>query len=62
VALSAAGTAESDLHSFRLAHPVVRSSSGAEITAVAVLSIVAMTLWLVVLPLEIALHLTASMV
>jgi hypothetical protein len=63
MALSAAGTAaHSDLHSFRLAHPVVRSSSSAEVTAVAVLSMLAMTLWLVVLPLEIALHLTVSTV
>lgn len=61
MALSAAGTAApSDLHSFRLAHPVVRSPSPAQVTAVLVLSMFAIALWLIVLPLEIALHLTAS--
>jgi hypothetical protein len=49
---------DKDLHSFRLAHPVVRSSSTFELTALAALSCAALALWLVVLPLELALHMT----
>jgi hypothetical protein len=41
---------------------VVRPSSRAEVTAFAVLVMLAVVLWLVVLPLEIALHLTGSTV
>jgi hypothetical protein len=55
--VSAAMT-NSYLHSFRLAHPVVRSSTRFELTALAVLSMAAITLWLLVVPLEFALHLT----
>jgi hypothetical protein len=36
----------------------VRSSSRVETTALAVLSIIALTLWTVVLPIEVVLHLT----
>jgi hypothetical protein len=51
---------DSDLHSFRLAHPLVRRSTRFEITAIAALTIAAFTLWLLVLPLELALHLTVT--
>jgi hypothetical protein len=54
----AAPTTSADLHTFRLAHPVVRSSSRFELTALALLSIVAMTLWLVVLPVEFVFRVT----
>jgi hypothetical protein len=53
--VSAAAT---DLHSFRLAHPVVRTTSRVDLTAITVLSIAAITIWLLVLPAEFALHLT----
>ena len=51
-------TAPADLHSFRLAHPVVRTSSRFEVTTLAVLSVVAMTFWLVVPPLEVVFRLS----
>ena len=54
----AAPSPSAELHSFRLAHPVVQRSSSFDITALAALSIVAMTLWLVVVPIEFVLHLT----
>ena len=44
------------LHSFRIAQPVIRSSSRPEITAVVLLTIVAMSLWLLVIPGEFALR------
>jgi hypothetical protein len=47
----------SDFHSFRLAHPIARSSTRFELTAIAVLSIAALTIWLFVVPVEFALHL-----
>lgn len=62
MAVTAGTAAHSDLHSFRLAYPVVRSSSRAQVTAAALLTMVAMTLWLVVVPLEFVLHLTVSTV
>jgi hypothetical protein len=46
-----------DLHSFRIAHPVVRTTSRFEVTAAASLTVMAMVLWLLVLPLEFVLHL-----
>ena len=46
------------LRSFRIAHPILRRSSRFEVTTVAVLAMLAMTLWFVVLPLELALRLT----
>ena len=45
-----------ELHSFRIAHPVIRTSSRAEVTAVAALATLAMILWLIVVPLELALR------
>jgi len=54
--VAAPSTTSADLHSFRLAHPVVQRSSSFDITALALLSIVAMTLWLVVVPIEFVLH------
>jgi len=54
----AAVTTPTDLHSFKLAHPVVRPTSRIDVTAVAVLSLAALTIWLVVLPVEFVLRLT----
>ena len=54
----AAPSTSADLHSFRLAHPAVQRASSFDITALAALSIVGMTLWLVVVPIEFVLHLT----
>jgi hypothetical protein len=54
----AVATTRSDLQSFHLAHPVIRATSRFDLTAVAVLSILDITIWLVVLPLEFALRLT----
>jgi hypothetical protein len=53
-----AAAAYDDLHSFRIAHPVLRTSSPVEIGAIATLSTIALLLWLVVVPLEFALRLT----
>jgi hypothetical protein len=47
-----------DLHSFRLAHPVIRPSRRVDATALAFLSVIAMAIWLVVLPAEFVLGLT----
>jgi hypothetical protein len=47
-----------DLHSFRLAHPAVRTSSRADVTAAAFLSVLALALWTVVLPIEVLFHVT----
>ena len=47
-----------DLHSFRIAHPVIRTSSRTEVTTVAVLSTAALMLWALVVPLEFLLQLT----
>ena len=49
-----------DLHSFHLAHPVVRRSSRFELTAVLSLSMCAMTLWLLVIPVEFVFHVTGT--
>jgi hypothetical protein len=46
-----------DLHSFKLAHPIVRTTSRFDLTALAVLSMTAITIWLLVLPAEFALRL-----
>ena len=46
----------SELHSFRIAYPVIRTSSRPEVTAVVLLTIAAMTLWLLVIPGEFALR------
>ncbi len=54
----AAATTRSDLHSFRLAHPVVRRSSRLEVTAVSVLLVVSLALWLLVIPAEFIVRLT----
>ncbi len=54
----AAATTPVDLHSFRLAHPVVRPSTRLDVTALAILSVAAMVIWLVVLPAEFLLGLT----
>jgi hypothetical protein len=54
----AAPDTSAELYSFRLAHPVVQRSSSFDVTALAALSIMAMTLWLVVVPIEFVLHLT----
>jgi hypothetical protein len=53
-----ATAAASDLHSFRLARPFLRRSTGFEAGTVAVLSCLALALWAVVVPLEFALRLT----
>ena len=50
--------AASELHAFRIARPVFGASSRLEATTVAALSMVALLLWLVVLPLEFALIVT----
>ncbi len=54
----AAATTRSDLHSFRLAQPVVRRSSRLEVTAVFVLLVLALALWLLVIPAEFVIRLT----
>ena len=54
----AVATTRSDLHAFRLAHPVVRTTSRFDLTAITVLSVAAITIWVLVLPAEFALHLT----
>jgi hypothetical protein len=54
----AVATTRSDLHTFRLAQPVVRRSSRVEVTAIGVLSVAALTLWLLVVPAEFVLGLT----
>ena len=46
--------APTDFHSFRLATPVIETKSRFEVTAFAGLSLVALTIWLLILPLEIA--------
>jgi hypothetical protein len=56
--MAAVPVAPIDLHSFRLAHPVVRTSSSIEITTLALLSVAAMTVWLIVVPLEFAFRFT----
>ena len=58
--MSAAATASAanELRSFRLATPVVQPTNRVEVTAVAVLSVIAMTTWLLVLPAEVALRFT----
>jgi hypothetical protein len=56
-AVPSAAMARSDLHSFRLAHPVVHRSNRLEVGAFAVLSIAALTIWLIVLPIELLLQL-----
>jgi hypothetical protein len=43
------------LRPFRLAHPVVRRSSRVQVTTFAALSVMVVAVWLVVLPLELAL-------
>ncbi len=53
--VSAAAT---DLHSFRLAHPVMRVTGRFDATALGILSLVAFAVWLLVIPAEFALHLT----
>ena len=55
----AVATTRSDLHTFRLAQPVVRRSSRVEVSAIGVLSLAALTLWLLVVPAEFVLGLTA---
>ena len=52
--------APTPLHSFRLAQPVVRRTSRFEVTAVLSLSMCAMTLWLLVIPVEVLFHLTGA--
>ena len=47
-----------DLHTFRIAHPVVRTSSRFELTTVALLVMVALSLFAVVVPLELLLPIT----
>ena len=54
----AAARARSELHSFRLAQPVVRRSSRLEVTAVLALLVVSLTLWLLVIPAEFIIRLT----
>jgi hypothetical protein len=54
----AIATAPTDLHSFKLAHPIVRTTSRVDLTALGVLSIVAITIWLLVLPVEFMVRLT----
>lgn len=54
----AAATTYSDLHSFKLAHPIVRTTSRIDATAIMVLSIAALTIWLIVVPAEFVLRLT----
>jgi hypothetical protein len=51
-AVTASATTRSQVRTLRLAQPAVRTSSRREVTAVAVLVVLAMVLWLVVLPLE----------
>jgi len=53
-----AASAATELRSCRLATPVVQPTNRFEVTAVAVLSVIAMTIWLVVLPAEVVLRLT----
>ncbi len=54
----AVATTRSNLHTFRLAQPAVRRSSRVEVTAIGVLSLAALTLWLLVVPAEFVLRLT----
>jgi hypothetical protein len=55
----AVSTPNGDVKSLRLARPVVRTASGAEVTAFTVLSLATAGVWLLVLPLEL-LRLAAS--
>jgi hypothetical protein len=47
-----------DLHTFRIAHPVVRTASRFELTTVALLVMIALSLFAVVVPLELLLPIT----
>jgi hypothetical protein len=48
----AVATPRTDVKSFRLAHPAVRTTTGFELTVSALLTLSAAGLWLLVLPLE----------
>jgi hypothetical protein len=57
VAASAASPS-TELRSFRLATPAVEPTNRVQATAAAALSVLALTIWLVVLPAEVVLRLT----